>query len=87
MQWRPCRFTLLDRQAMALLDKEKSAYRGFKEHLNYLLQVNEGCSGHFTRNVLKSIVHWSGAHLKLMHDISSMYDEVAPIISSMRTNW
>ncbi len=50
------RSTLSDRQAMAIFDREKPAYRGYKEHLNYLLQVNEAGGGHYSRNVLRSIV-------------------------------
>jgi hypothetical protein len=60
--------TLSDRQAMAHFDKEKPTYRGYTEHLNYLLKVN----AHFDRNVLKSMVHRSGADL--IHEISSKYD-------------
>ena len=66
------RCTLSDRQAVALFDKEKPAHRGYTEHLNYLLQVNAAGGGHFDRNVLKSIVHRSGA--ELIHEISSKYD-------------
>jgi hypothetical protein len=64
--------TLSDRQAMALFDKEKSSHRGFKEHLNCLLQVDAAGGGHYSRNVLKSLVHRSGP--ELMHEISSKYD-------------
>jgi hypothetical protein len=66
------RCTLSDRQAMTLFDKEKSSHRGFKEHLNYLLQVDAAGGGHYSRNVLKSLVHRSGP--ELMHEISSKYD-------------
>jgi hypothetical protein len=66
------RCTLSDRQAMELLDKEKPAHRGYKEHLNYLMQVNAAGGGHFDRNVLKSIVHRSGADH--MSEISSKYE-------------
>ena len=64
--------TLSDRQAMAHFDKEKPTHRGYTEHLNYLLQVNSAGGGHFDRNVLKSMVHRSGADL--IHEISSKYD-------------
>jgi hypothetical protein len=64
--------TLSDRQAMTLFDKEKPSHRGFKEHLNYLLQMDAAGGGHYSRNVLKSLVHRSGP--KLMHEISSKYD-------------
>jgi hypothetical protein len=52
---------------MALFDKEKPSYRGSKEHLNNLLQVDEAAGGHFGRQVLKSIVHRSGT--ELIHEI------------------
>jgi hypothetical protein len=29
---------------MVLFDKEKPSHRGFKEHLNYLLQVDAACN-------------------------------------------
>jgi hypothetical protein len=64
--------TLSNRQAMTHFDKEKPTYRGYTEHLNYLLQVNAAGGGHFDRNVLKSMVHTSGADL--IHEISSKYD-------------
>jgi hypothetical protein len=64
--------TLSDRQVMAHFDKEKPTYRGYIEHLNYLLHVNAAGGGHFDRNVLKSMVHRSGADL--IHEISSKYD-------------
>jgi hypothetical protein len=63
---------LSDHQAMMLFDKEKPAHRAYKEHLNYLIQVNTAGCGHFDRNVLKSIVHRSGTDL--MSEISSKYD-------------
>ncbi len=66
------RCTLSDRQAMTLFDKVKPAHRGYKEHLNYLMQVNAAGGGHFDRNVLKSMVHRSGA--ELMSEISSKYE-------------
>jgi hypothetical protein len=64
--------TLSDRQAMVFFDKEKPTYRGYTEHLNYLLQVNAAAGGHFDRNVLMSIVHRCGTDL--IHEISSKYD-------------
>jgi hypothetical protein len=33
--------TLSHRQALAHFDKEKPTYRGYTEHLNYLLQVTQ----------------------------------------------
>jgi hypothetical protein len=42
------RCTLSERQAMTLFDKEKTTHRGFKEHLNYLLQVDAAGGGHFS---------------------------------------
>jgi hypothetical protein len=39
------RCTLWDRQAMAIFHKEKPSYRGYKEHLNYLLEVDEAAGG------------------------------------------
>jgi hypothetical protein len=53
---------------MSLLDKKPDHPR-YKEHLNYLMQVNAACGGDFDRNVLKSVVHWSGTDL--MPEISS----------------
>ncbi len=64
--------TLSDRQAMVFFDKEKPTYRGYTEHLNYLLQVNAAGGGHFDRNVLMNIVHRSGT--ELISEISSKYD-------------
>jgi hypothetical protein len=64
--------TLSDRQAMSHFVKEKPTYRGYTEHLNYLLQVNAAGGGHFDRNVLKSMVHRSG--VDLIHEISSKCD-------------
>ena len=66
------RSTLSSRQAMAIFDREKPAYRGYKEHLNYLMQVNEAGGGKFKENVLMSIVHRAGPDL--MHEISCKYD-------------
>jgi hypothetical protein len=66
------RSTLSDRQAMAIFDKEKPSHRGYKEHLTYLLQVNAAGGGHYSRNVLMSIVHRSGADL--VHEIASKYE-------------
>jgi hypothetical protein len=63
--------TLSDREAMAHFDK-KPTYRGYTEHLNYLLRVNAAEGRHFDRNVLKSMAHRSGADL--IHEISSKYD-------------
>ncbi len=63
--------TLSDRQAMAHFDKERTAYRGYTEHLNYLLQVNAAGGRHFDRKVLKSMVHRSGTDL--IHEILSKY--------------
>jgi hypothetical protein len=71
-QKRNYRCTLSDRQAMSFFDKEKPTYRGYTEHLNYRLLVNAAGGGHFGRNVLKSMVHRSGADL--IHEISSKYD-------------
>jgi hypothetical protein len=45
------RSTLSDRQAMAIFDKEKPPHRGYKEHLNYLLQVDAAGGEHFACNV------------------------------------
>jgi hypothetical protein len=53
-------------------EKEKPAQRSYNEHLNYLLQVNEAGGGHFSRNVLMSLVHRCGADL--VHKISARYD-------------
>jgi hypothetical protein len=64
--------SLSDRQAMALFDKEKPSHRGFKEHLKYLLQVDAASGGHYSRNVLKSLVRRSQPELMLK--ISSKYD-------------
>ena len=68
------KFTLSDRQAMVLFDKEKPSYRGYTEHLNYLLQVNAAGGGHFDRNVLMNIVHRSGT--ELISEIASKYDRM-----------
>jgi hypothetical protein len=65
------RCMLSERHAMAFFDKEKPTYRGYTEHLNYLLQVNADGGEHFDRNVLKSMVHRSGADI--IHEISSKY--------------
>ncbi len=54
---------------MAHFDKEKNTYRGYAEHLNYLLHVSAAGGGNFDLNILKSMVHRSGADL--IHDISS----------------
>ncbi len=64
--------TISDRQAMVLFDKEKPSHRGFKGHLNFLLQVDAAGGGHYRRNVLKGLVHRSGP--ELMHEISSKYN-------------
>jgi hypothetical protein len=64
--------TFSDRQAMVLFDKEKPTYRGYTEHLIYLLQVIAAAGGHFDRNVLMSIVH--RCETDPIHEISSKYD-------------
>jgi hypothetical protein len=64
--------TLSDRQSMVLFDKEKPSYRGYTEHLNYLLQVNAAGGGHFDKKVLMNIVHRSGT--ELISEIASKYD-------------
>jgi hypothetical protein len=64
--------TLSDRLAMEYFDKEKPTYRGYTEHLTYLLQVNAAGGGHFDRNVLMSIVYRGGTDR--IHEISSKYD-------------
>ena len=57
---------------MAFFEKGKPSHRVFKEHLNYLLQVDAAGGAHYSRNVMKNLVHRSGP--ELMHEISSKYD-------------
>jgi hypothetical protein len=48
-----------------LFDKEKPSYRSYKEHLNYLLQIDAAGGGHYSRNVLTSMVALGWLHLKV----------------------
>jgi hypothetical protein len=68
--------TLSDTQAMDILGRMKPEHVGYKEHLTYLRQVNEAGGGHYSRNVLKSIVHKSGPDgPDLTAEIASKYDK------------
>jgi hypothetical protein len=58
---------------MVRFDKEKPSHRGFKVHLDFLLQVDAAGGGHFSWHVLTSLVYRSGP--ELMHEISSKYDQ------------
>ncbi len=59
----PC--TLSDKQAIILFDKENPAYPGYKEHLNYLMQVNAASGGLLLKVscIEVGIVHRSGTEL------------------------